>query len=34
VGMDFHHAINLIKQYGDGKISLFDCRTRTESKVG
>jgi histidinol-phosphatase (PHP family) len=34
VGMGFDHAINLIRKYGDGKISLFDRRTRTEAKVG
>jgi histidinol-phosphatase (PHP family) len=34
VGMDFDHAISLIEIYGEGKISLFDRRTRTEAKVG
>ena len=34
VGMGFDHAISLIKKYGDGKISLFDRRMRTEAKVG
>jgi hypothetical protein len=32
--MDFDHAISLIKKYGNGRISLFDHRTRTEAEVG
>jgi len=34
VGMDFGHAIHLIKKYGNGRISVFDRRQRTEVEVG
>ncbi|MCX6143970.1 MAG: histidinol-phosphatase HisJ [Ignavibacteriales bacterium] len=34
VGMGFDHAINLIKKYGNGRISVFERRRRTEAKVG
>jgi histidinol-phosphatase (PHP family) len=34
VGSGFDIAINMINKFGNGRISVFDCRNRTEVEVG